>query len=46
MERMQNGKEPDSRALSMVELIRKKYKGTLIVAGCFQADTAASRRQT
>jgi N-ethylmaleimide reductase len=41
MEQMQNGKEPDSRALSMVELIRKKYKGTLIVAGGFQADTAA-----
>jgi N-ethylmaleimide reductase len=41
MEQMQNGKEPDSRALSMVDLIRKKYKGTLIVAGGFQADTAA-----
>src|ERR1700716_4207807 len=41
MEQMQNGKQPDSRALSMVELIRKKYKGTLIVAGGFQADTAA-----
>jgi N-ethylmaleimide reductase len=41
MEQMQNGKEPDSRALSMVELIRKKYKGTLIMAGGFQADTAA-----
>jgi N-ethylmaleimide reductase len=41
MEQMQNGKEPDSRALSMVELIRKRYKGTLIMAGGFQADTAA-----
>jgi N-ethylmaleimide reductase len=41
MEQMQNGKEPDSRALSMVELIRKKYKGTLIMAGGFQAGTAA-----
>jgi N-ethylmaleimide reductase len=41
MEQMQNGKEPDSPALSMVELIRKKYKGTLIMAGGFQAGTAA-----
>jgi N-ethylmaleimide reductase len=41
LEQMQNGKEPDPRALSMAKLIRKKYKGTLIVAGGFQADTAA-----
>jgi N-ethylmaleimide reductase len=40
-EQMQNGQEPDPRALSMVTLIRKKFKGTLIVAGGFQADTAA-----
>lgn len=40
MEQMQNGKEPEPRALSMAEMIRKKYKGTLIVAGGFQADTA------
>jgi N-ethylmaleimide reductase len=40
MEQMQNGKEPDPRALSMAEMIRKKFKGTLIVAGGFQADTA------
>src|ERR1700694_434844 len=39
MEQMQNGQEPDSRALSMVELIRKKYKGTLIMAGGCQART-------
>ncbi len=36
MEQMQNGKEPDPRALSMAEMIRKKFK----VAGGFQADTA------
>jgi N-ethylmaleimide reductase len=41
MEQMQNGQEPDPRALNMVKLIRKNFKGTLIVAGGFQADTAA-----
>ncbi|MGZ6042864.1 MAG: alkene reductase [Asticcacaulis sp.] len=41
LEQMQNGKEPDPQALSMVKLIRKKYEGTLIVAGGFQSDTAA-----
>ncbi len=41
MEQMQNGQEPDPRALEMVKLIRKKYKGTLIMAGGFQADSAA-----
>jgi N-ethylmaleimide reductase len=41
MEQMQNGQEPDPRALEMVKLIRKKYKGTLVVAGGFQADSAA-----
>jgi N-ethylmaleimide reductase len=41
MEQMQNGKEPDPQALNMVKLIRKKFKGTLIVAGGFQADSAA-----
>jgi N-ethylmaleimide reductase len=40
MEEMQNGKQPEPRALSMAELIRKKYKGTLMVAGGFQPDTA------
>jgi N-ethylmaleimide reductase len=39
-EQMQKGEEPDPRALKMVELIRKKFKGTLIVAGGFQADSA------
>ena len=41
VEQMQSGKAPDPRALGMVETIRKKYKGTLMVAGGFQADTAA-----
>lgn len=41
LEQMQNGQEPDRKAMNMVRLIRKKYKGTLIVAGGFQADTAA-----
>jgi N-ethylmaleimide reductase len=41
MEQMQNEKEPAPQALSMVKLIRSKYRGTLIVAGGFQADTAA-----
>jgi N-ethylmaleimide reductase len=40
-EQMQNGKEPEPRALNMVELIRRKFKGTLMVAGGFRADTAA-----
>jgi N-ethylmaleimide reductase len=41
IEQMQNGKEPDPQALSMIKLIRKQFKGTLIVAGGFQADAAA-----
>jgi len=40
MEQMQNGKQPDPRALSMAKMIRKKFKGTLIVAGGFEAETA------
>src|SRR6202040_1468842 len=40
LERMQDGKEPVPRALAMVKLIRKKYRGTLIVAGGFRAATA------
>src|ERR1700730_11025923 len=39
MEQMQNGQEPDPRALEMVKLIRKKYKGTLIMAGGVRADS-------
>src|ERR1700738_160988 len=41
LERMQNGQEPDPKAMNVVNLIRKKYRGTLIVAGGFGADTAA-----
>jgi N-ethylmaleimide reductase len=41
LEQMQSGKAPDSQALVMVETIRKRFKGTLMVAGGFQADTAA-----
>jgi N-ethylmaleimide reductase len=41
MEQMQKGEQPDPRALSMVKMIRKKFKGTLIVAGGFEAGTAA-----
>jgi N-ethylmaleimide reductase len=41
VEEMQNGKEPDPRALKMVHAIRKKYQGTLIIAGGFEADSAA-----
>jgi len=40
MDQMQSGQQPEPRALGMAEMIRKKYKGTLIVAGGFQADTA------
>jgi N-ethylmaleimide reductase len=40
-EQMQNEQEPAPEALSMVKLIRSKYRGTLIVAGGFQADSAA-----
>src|ERR1700736_221068 len=40
LEQMQNGKEPDPQALSMIKLIRKNYKGTLIAAGGFQTDSA------
>jgi N-ethylmaleimide reductase len=41
LEQMQSGQPPDPRAENMVNLIRKKFKGTLMVAGGFQADTAA-----
>jgi N-ethylmaleimide reductase len=41
LEQMQAGKEPDPRAFNMVKLIRKKYQETLIIAGGFQADSAA-----
>ena len=41
LEQMQNGEEPDPRALSMVKLIRMKFKGTLIMTGGFGTDSAA-----
>jgi N-ethylmaleimide reductase len=41
VEQMQNGKEPEPQALSMIKLIRTKFKGTLIAAGGFQSGTAA-----
>jgi N-ethylmaleimide reductase len=41
VEQMQNRKEPDPRALSMAKLIRSRYRGTLVVAGGFDAESAA-----
>jgi N-ethylmaleimide reductase len=37
---MEKGQEPDARALRMVDLIRSKYRGTLMVAGGFGRDSA------
>jgi N-ethylmaleimide reductase len=34
------GMEPDTRSLAMVDLIRKKYRGALIIAGGFDHNTA------
>jgi N-ethylmaleimide reductase len=41
MEQMQRGDEPAPAALRMVDTIRKKFQGTLIVAGGFETRTAA-----
>ena len=41
LEQMQNGKDPDPRALAMAKLVRKKFKGTLIAAGGFDAESGA-----
>ena len=41
VDQMQNGQDPDPQALSLANLIRKTFKGTLIVAGGFQVDTGA-----
>ncbi|MVT64867.1 alkene reductase [Bradyrhizobium pachyrhizi] len=41
LEEMQSGKEPAPKALDMVKLIRRKYRGTLIVAGGFDTNSAA-----
>lgn len=37
---LEKGQEPDARALRMVELIRDKYRGTLMIAGGFDRDSA------
>ncbi len=37
---MEQGREQEPRALRILDLIRKKYKGTLIVAGGFDHDSA------
>lgn len=37
---MEQQTDPDARALRMVDLIREKYRGTLIFAGGFDQDTA------
>jgi N-ethylmaleimide reductase len=42
MAAFENGTEPDSRALRMVDLIRGRYSGKLIMAGGFDQDTAES----
>jgi N-ethylmaleimide reductase len=41
VEQMQGDNVPDPQALRMVETIRRKFTGTLIVAGGFQPGTAA-----
>src|SRR6202008_209479 len=38
---VEKGVEPEPRARRMLELIRDKYRGTLIVCGGFNQDTAA-----
>ena len=37
---IEKGIEPDSGALRMLELMRERYRGTLIIAGGFDHDTA------
>jgi N-ethylmaleimide reductase len=37
---LEQGAEPDRRALRMVDLMREKYRGTLMIAGGFDQDTA------
>jgi N-ethylmaleimide reductase len=41
LEQMQSAKEPDPRALGMAKLIRSKFRGTLVVAGGFDAESGA-----
>jgi N-ethylmaleimide reductase len=40
MDQMQKGEQPDPKALRMVDVVRQKYKGTLMVAGGFDHDSA------
>jgi N-ethylmaleimide reductase len=40
MSALEKGVEPDPGALAMVDLMREKYRGTLIIAGGFDHDTA------
>lgn len=40
---IEQGAEPDARALQMIDLMREKYRGTLIMAGGFDLDTAEDR---
>jgi N-ethylmaleimide reductase len=42
MAALEKGAEPDAGALRMVELIRQKYRGTLMLAGGFTRDSAES----
>ena len=37
---LEQGSEPEPRALRMVDLIRRAYRGTLMIAGGFDRDTA------
>jgi N-ethylmaleimide reductase len=37
---LEKGAEPDARALRMLDLIRERYRGTLMIAGGFDRDTA------
>jgi hypothetical protein len=39
---IEKGSEPDPGALRMLELMREKYRGTLVIAGGFDHDTAES----
>ncbi|NEW96680.1 alkene reductase [Rhodopseudomonas sp. BR0G17] len=41
VEQMQHGRPPEPHVLRMARLIRSKYQGTLIVAGGFDAESAA-----
>jgi len=39
---LEEGMEPDPRAIRMLDLMRKKFRGTLIITGGFDHDTAES----